>query len=241
MALINILVLGAGELGTAVLTSLLQHPSRAHNKTSISLLLLLLLLLRFIAGPGTQLKIARAVLDAEAPFFIPWQVGVDYDTICRRSAHDLFHEQLDVHDLLEAQKKKSWTAVLTEMFTSFLFDAGFGVVEFGGVDGKNAKVRALGSWENRVTVTAPEDIGKLTAENTFGDDGVVGGNAPVFIGGDTVRYAFVAELVKKITTKKVERSVLTTQALEKDHGNALLKYDAIFGAGKGVAWDLEKT
>ncbi|ODH39811.1 hypothetical protein ACO22_01754 [Paracoccidioides brasiliensis] len=228
MALINILVLGAGELGTAVLSSLLQHPSRAHNKASISLLLLLLLLLllRFIAGPGTQLKIARAVLDAEAPFFIPWQVGVDYDTICRRSAHDLFDEQLDVHDLLKAQKKTSWTAVLTEMFTNFLFDAGFGIVEFGGGDGKNAKVRALGSWENRVTVTAPEDIGKLTAENTFGDDGVVGGNAPVFIGGDT---------------KKVERSVLTTQALEKDHGNALLKYDAFFGAGKGVAWDLEKT
>ncbi|EEH33653.2 hypothetical protein PAAG_04702 [Paracoccidioides lutzii Pb01] len=84
-------------------------------------------------------------------------------------------------------------------------------------------MQKFGRWvAGRIeSLTAPEDIGKLTAENAFGDDGVVGGNAPVFIGGIPL--------------------VMPLKALEKDQGNALLKYYAIFGEGKGVAWDLERT
>ncbi|OAX77827.1 hypothetical protein ACJ72_07871 [Emergomyces africanus] len=296
----NILLIGAGELGTAVLNSLIHHPAHTSNKTSsISLLLrptsisnlkrknpdlsallqtqsskpnnhpnntinlipgdiatdshetltslfrpydLVISCAGFVAGPGTQLKITRAVLAANVPLYIPWQFGVDYDAIGRGSAHDLFDEQLDVRELLRAQEKTKWTVVSTGMFTSFLFDAWFGVVDLAG---ENAKIQSLGGWDNRVTVTAPADIGKLTAEIVFGDDGALGANAAVFVGGDTVSYGQVAELVEQVTGKKVvERSVLTVQhvreRLEKEPDNALLKYYAVFGAGKGVAWDLEK-
>ncbi|PGH10776.1 hypothetical protein AJ79_05249 [Helicocarpus griseus UAMH5409] len=291
MAPSRILILGAGELGTAVLTSLLRHPSytSSNSKTSISLLLrpasisnpkasltallqfaptnnpitlvpgdiahdthealtalfrpydLVISCTGFVAGSDTQLKITRAVLDAQVPFYIPWQFGVDYDAIGRSSAHDLFDEQLDVRDLLGEQERTRWTLVSTGMFTSFLFEKSFGVVD---VAGESAKVQALDGWENRVTVTAPEDIGKLTAEIVF-DDTVLGGNKPVFIGGDTVSYAQVAELVERVLGKKVERSVFTVEmaldGLKGDPENALLKYYAVFGAGKGVAWDLGKT
>ncbi|OJD12817.1 hypothetical protein AJ78_06640 [Emergomyces pasteurianus Ep9510] len=294
----NILVIGAGELGTTVLHSLIHHPARANHKTSISVLLrpttiphpkpdlsallqspqanppnnpinlipgdiasnshetlvslfrpydLVISCAGFVAGPpGAQLKITRAVLAADVPLYIPWQFGVDYEAIGRGSAHDLFDEQLDVRELLRAQEKTRWTVVSTGMFTSFLFDVGFGVVDLAAGE-MNAKVRALGGWENRVTVTAPADIGKFTAEIVFGDDGVLGANGPVFVGGDTVCYAQVAELVesKLAGRRNVERSVLTVQhvleRLKEEPGNAFLKYYAVFGAGKGVAWDLEKT
>ncbi|PGH00391.1 hypothetical protein GX51_05799 [Blastomyces parvus] len=288
----NILLIGAGELGTAVLHSLIHHPARTVNKTSLSLLLrptniptpkqpalaallqssaatnnpislipgdiandppetltalfrpydLIISCAGFVAGPGTQLKITRTVLAAAVPCYIPWQFGVDYDTIGRGTAHDLFDEQLDVRDLLRAQEKTRWTVVSTGMFTSFLFEPGFGVVD---LTGESAKVQALGGWENRVTLTAPADIGTLTAEIVLGDDGLLGANGPVFVGGDTVSYGQVADLVEKVTGRKVERSVLTVpqvlERLRREPENVLLKYYAVFGAGKGVAWDLEGT
>ncbi|EQL36808.1 hypothetical protein RJZ56_005813 [Blastomyces dermatitidis] len=292
----NILLIGAGELGTAVLHSLIHHPTRTNNKPSLSLLLrpssiaspkqpplaallqsptapnnppislvpgdiaadspetltalfrpydLIISCAGFVAGPGTQLKITRAVLAAGVPFYIPWQFGVDYDAIGRGSAHDLFDEQLDVRGLLRAQETTRWTVVSTGMFTSFLFAAGFGVVDLPAPRGESARVRALGGWENRVTVTAPADIGRLTAEIVLGDDGLLGANGPVFVGGDTLSYAQVADLVVKATGREVERSVLTVpqvlERLEREPDNALLKYYAVFGAGKGVAWDLEET
>lgn len=45
------------------------------------------------------------------------------------------------------------------MFMSFSFEALFGVVS-----GDRGTVRALGIWENEVTVTAPGDIGVVVAE-----------------------------------------------------------------------------
>ncbi|EGC44615.1 isoflavone reductase [Histoplasma capsulatum var. duboisii H88] len=148
---------------------------------------------------------------------IPWQFGVDYDTIGRSSAHELFDEQLDVRQLLRAQAQTKWTVVSTGMITSFLFDSAFGVVD------------------------ALADIGKFTAEIVLGDDGSLGANWPVFIGGDTLSYARVAELVEKIT----ERSAVTVpealERLKKELDNVLWKFYAVSGAGKGVAWDLEET
>lgn len=35
----------------------------------------------FVAGPGTQLKITGAALDAGVPRYFPWQFGVDYDVV----------------------------------------------------------------------------------------------------------------------------------------------------------------
>ncbi|KAL3480887.1 hypothetical protein BJX99DRAFT_244061 [Aspergillus californicus] len=195
----------------------------------------------FAAGPGTQLKIARAVLAAQIPAFIPWQFGVDYDTIGRGSAQDLFDEQLDVRDLLRAQQKTKWAIISTGMFTSFLFERSFGVVDL--VDGV---VTALGGWENRVTVTGPADIGRVTAEVVLGDRAEEDfGDRPIYVAGDTLSYGRLAELVEGVTGRKVERRVRTVDAakedLIKEPGNVLFKYEIVFGQGRGVAWDVEET
>ena len=67
------------------------------------------------------------------------------------------------------------------MFTSFLFEPAFGVVDLA-----QNTVRALGSWNTAVTVTTPEDIGRLTAAIQF-DPVLV--NQVVYVTGDTLTYA----------------------------------------------------
>ena len=42
----------------------------------------------FVAGRGTQRKLAQAVLQAGVRRYVPWQFGVDYDIIGRGSAQD---------------------------------------------------------------------------------------------------------------------------------------------------------
>ncbi|KAF7156345.1 hypothetical protein CNMCM6106_009612 [Aspergillus hiratsukae] len=195
----------------------------------------------FAAGSGTQLKLTRAVLAAQVPRYVPWQFGVDYDTIGRGSAQDLFDEQLDVRDLLRSQNRTKWVIISTGMFTSFLFEPWFGVVNF-----KDDTILALGSLDNKIPVTAPEDIGKITAEAVLGSRAKsVFGNKPIYIAGDTLTYAQLAELVERITGRKFTRHIRTVDAaradLAKDSGNILFKYQVVFGEGRGVAWDLSET
>ncbi|KAL3440869.1 hypothetical protein BJX65DRAFT_289697 [Aspergillus insuetus] len=195
----------------------------------------------FAAGPGTQLKLARAVLDAGITRYIPWQFGVDYDIIGRGSAQELFDEQLDVRDLLRGQEKTKWVIISTGMFTSFLFEPWFGIVDL-----KNDVVVALGSLDNRVTVTGVEDIGRFTAEIVLGSGSEEGfANGPVYVAGDTISYGQLADLVERVTGRTFERKVRTVQAakedLKKDPGNVLYKYQVVFGEGRGVAWDVEGT
>ena len=106
----------------------------------------------FTAGPGTQRKLTEAALEAEVPRYIPWQFGCDYDAIGRGSPQDLFDEQLDVRELLRSQNTTEWIIVSTGMFTSFLFEPSFGVVDLS-----SRSVHALGSWDTEVTVTTAED------------------------------------------------------------------------------------
>ncbi|CBF82111.1 hypothetical protein AN5317.2 [Aspergillus nidulans FGSC A4] len=254
----NILVLGAGELGTEILLSLAQHPALS-TRTHISVLLrpssiaspgpakaaelerlkannitlvpadistssqstlsslfsaydTIISATGFSAGRGTQLKLARAVLDARVPRYIPWQFGVDYDIIGRGSAQDLFDEQL--------------------------------ARAFGVVDTEKGVVTALGSWENRVTVTGPADIGRVTAEialeESFGDPDNI-----VYVAGDTVSYGRLADIVESVMRRAFERRVRTVDAakrdLAQDPENGLLKYQIVFGEGRGVAWNAEET
>lgn len=67
----------------------------------------------------------------------------------------------------------------------------------------------------------------------------------LFIGGDTVSYAELATLVERIVQKPFHRTLLTVEdaqnLLARDPGNALLKYQIVFGQGRGVSWDLEET
>ena len=194
----------------------------------------------FVAGRGTQLKLARAVLEAEVQRYFPWQFGVDYDVIGRGSAQDLFDEQLEVRDLLRGQSQTEWVIVSTGMFMSFLFEPWFGVVD---VQGEEKRVRALGSWANEVTVTTVEDIGRLTAEIVFVEPRVR--NEVVFTAGETVSYGRVAEVVERVLGERVVREVWDVEGLEeelaRDPDDAIRKYRVVFANGKGVAWRLEKT
>lgn len=192
----------------------------------------------FSAGRGTQVKISRAVLEARVSRYIPWQFGVDYDAIGRGSAQDVFDEQLDVRDLLRGQSGTEWLIVATGMFTSFLFEPSFGIVDLD-----NNVVHALGSWENHVTVTTAEDIGRLTAEILFFEPRLI--NQVVFIAGDTLSYSELADKVDQILNRQIQRESWSCPYLEaalaEAPDNNLLKYRAVFAAGVGVAWPKEDT
>jgi len=278
----RILVLGAGELGLAVLQGL---AARSAESASISVLLregtlqsssiekqrqvdkiktlgvvivvadvtaasvgeLAALLgsydtviscVGFGAGRGTQRKLTEAALASGVKRYIPWQFGVDYDLIGRGSPQDLFDEQLDVRDLLRAQSQTEWVIISTGMFTSFLFDPAFGVVDL-----RAGQVNALGSLETSVTVTTPEDIGALTAAIVLHSPRIV--NKVVYTAGDTLSYGDLADLLERVTGRKIERRELSVQhllaALEEMPGDDLRKYRAVFAMGRGVAWDIPHT
>ena len=163
---------------------------------------------------------------------------MDYDVIGRGSAQTLFDEQLDVRDLLRGQKHTEWVIVSTGMFTSFLFETYFGVVDLG-----EGVVRALGGWENRVTVTTPGDIGRLTCEIVFTEPRIV--DEVVFTVGETISYGRLAELVKEVTEKELKREIWSVEQLKEeliaDPNNPIKKYRVVFAEGRGVSWDMEKT
>ena len=122
----------------------------------------------------------------------------------------------------------------TGMFMSFLFEEAFGAVGL-----RSGKVTALGSWENKLTVTAVEDIGRVVAELA-----IVGveEKGVVFVAGDTVSMARLADVVDGLLgVRKVERSVKTVAQLEEElvesPDDVMRKYRAVFAAGVGVSWD----
>ncbi len=184
----------------------------------------------FAAPPGTQRKIAEAALESGCRRYFPWQFGVDYDVIGRNSSQDLFTEQLDVRELLRGQERMKWVIVSTGMFTSFIF-----VPEFGIVNAERDTVTALGSWENRITVTSPSDIGWLTAEIALSHPDVEG---VVFTAGDTVSMAQVADVVDKVGGKKVQRVeknvALLKDELAKEPTDGWRKYRVVFAEGVGT-------
>ncbi|KAL0931133.1 isoflavone reductase [Colletotrichum truncatum] len=284
----SILVLGAGELGIAMLKGLISHPSRPQN-SSVTVLIrqvtkksgseaknkqideikalgvgiefadivfktvpqlgdifrkydTIISCLGFVGPSETQRRICAAVLKVKVRRFIPWQFGVDYDVIGRGSPQPLFDEQLDVRDMLRSQSHTEWIVLSTGLFTSFLFVKDFGVVDF-----EQKKLRALGSWDDEITLTGPEDIARMTAEVLFDPRGIPGnGRNVVYIAGDTVSYARIAECVEKrfpevkFTREEWNRELLK-ENLEKDEYNRWSQYRAIFGSGKGIAWPLEVT
>ncbi|WP_409437554.1 aromatic alcohol reductase [Mycobacterium sp. SMC-14] len=187
----------------------------------------------FAAGAGTQCKITEAALAARVPRYFPWQFGVDYDTIGRDSPQNLFNEQLDVREMLRAQSSTEWVIVSTGMFTSFLFEPEFGVVEL-----TTNTVNALGSWDTEVTVTTPEDIGVLTAEIIQTRPRIA--NQVVYVAGDTITYRELAEIVGRARGAQVIRNEWTVahllHDLDRNPDDGLRKYRAVFAQGKGVAW-----
>ncbi len=144
---------------------------------------------------GFQLKLARAVLDAGVKRYFPWQFGVDFEIIGRGSAQDLFDEQLDVRELLRSQNATKWVIISTGLFTSYLFQPFFGVVDFD-----KKVVNALGSLNTAVTVTTPDDIGMLTAEIFFEEPAIE--NSIVYIAGDTITYKQLGDVVESLSGQK---------------------------------------
>jgi len=192
----------------------------------------------FVAGPGTQRKITSAVLKAGVDRYVPWQFGVDYDVVGRGSGQEVFDEQSDVRDLLRAQSRTHWVIVSTGMFTSFLFEPAFGVVDL-----ENARVHALGSWDHRLTVTTPEDIGRLTVAILMHAPRI--DNQVVFVAGDTVTYRELADKVEQHVQKPVQRVLWDMDTLRSEVArhpdDGMRKYHLAFARPTGVAWDTSST
>lgn len=187
----------------------------------------------FAAGRGTQRKLTDAALQARVLRYVPWQFGVDYDVIGRGSPQDLFDEQLDVRDVLRGQTTTEWVIVSTGMFTSFLFEPSFGVV-----DAATRTVNALGSWDTEVTVTTAEDIGVLTAKILMTRPMIA--NDVVYVAGDTITYGELADIVDRVGGAAVTRNLWTVPYLldevDCNPDDAIRKYRAVFARGIGVAW-----
>ncbi|KAL9613383.1 MAG: hypothetical protein Q9167_002086 [Letrouitia subvulpina] len=201
----------------------------------------------FSAGPGSQLKLAQAILAAGTRRYFPWQYGLDYDIIGPDAAGGIFREQCKVRELLRAQKETKWTIVSTGMFTSFLLEPSFGVVDVkSGEDGKAPQVivRALGSWGNAVTVTQPEDIGTVVAELVT-NEALLPQGGVVYTAGGTITYAWLARLLEKILVYNVTKEEWTVpqlvMALAKEPENQIAKYRLVFSMGRGVTWDRSIT
>lgn len=274
----HILVLGAGELGMAVLRQLapratvavlvsprsLDQPDPAQQRAARELHALDVRMIGFdlaacseeelsaqlrpfhtvvnctgfVAGPGTQMKLTRAALAAGVQRYFPWQFGVDYDVVGQGSGQPVFDEQYAVRQLLRGQALTEWVIVSTGMFTSFLFEPAFGLVDFdAGI------VRALGSWETQVTVTTPEDIGTLTTAILLEEPRIV--NRVVYIASDTISYGHLAEIVDAQTGRRFERQLLTPDMLAAacaEHpGDGMARYRLAFGRGDGMWWDYAAT
>lgn len=208
---------------------------------------------------GTQVKVTRAALLAASGSgpgsesesaeggrgrkmrYIPWQWGIDYDVVGQGSAQDLFDEQLQVRQLLRSQSQLGWTIASTGLFMSFLFLPAFGVVDL-----QRKTVRALGGWDRKITLTAARDIGRMAAVVVYEprgeeeeEEGVV------YVAGDTVTYARVAELVEGRFGGEWKREVWTEEGLKErlkeNPEDGMLKYASVWAKGDGVAWEMEET
>lgn len=191
----------------------------------------------FVAGSGTQLRITRAVIAGGVPRYVPWQFGIDYDTVRYSSLNDVFDEQYDVRLVLRAQQSTEWIIISTGMFTSFLFEPAFGIVDL-----EANTARALGSWDTRVTCTTPEDVGRLTAEILLHEPPFA--NQVVFVAGDTLSYGELAAVTEQVTGRTFEREEWTqttlAQAVEANNG-PMEKYRAAFAMGDGMHWPKSDT
>lgn len=126
------------------------------------------------------------------------------------------------------------------MFMSFLFDESFGVVS-------SQKVRALGRWDNKVTVTRVEDIAAVVCEalkiwnrlDHSGEQGVI------YVAGETLSYDRLADIVEQIVGMRIEREVWDMQTLrrqlDEDPENGMKKYRVVFAEGKGIHWSQDVT
>ncbi|QHM69972.1 aromatic alcohol reductase [Mixta intestinalis] len=192
----------------------------------------------FVAGTGTQLKITRAVLKAGVNRYFPWQFGVNYDVVGKGSGQPVWDEQYDVRTLLRQQNETEWVIVSTGMFTSFLFEPAFDVVNLS-----EKTINALGGWETQVTVTSPADIGRLTTDIYLHQPRIT--NEVIFVAGETTSYGKLADTVERVTKHTFSRNLLTLpallDALRLNPEDQMLRYRAAFARGDGMWWPMSET
>ncbi|KAF3902387.1 hypothetical protein ABW20_dc0104389 [Dactylellina cionopaga] len=193
------------------------------------------------ASEGTPTKVTIAVRDAGVKYYIPWQFGIDYDVIGPSAGNGLFAEQYWLRKLLREQSLgMKWNIISNGLFASFVFYEPFGIV-----NKKENCVTALGGWDNKVTLTAAEDIGKVTAEIVYERLGGKGKDSIQYIAGDTVTYEQIADAIEEKLGSGMQRKVLDTKTmreiLERDPEDKLAKYQLVFGEGTGCSWDFAKT
>jgi NmrA-like family len=288
MAKNSIVVLGAGELGMAILEAITSNPLYSKDDTVLTVMLrpssvnspapekqaqlrqIRSMSVSIVSGdtdndaetqladiftsfntvihaggmtasPGTQMKITKAVLAAGVRLYVPWQFGVDYDTIGPSGGFGLFAEQYHIRELLRSQKKTQWIIVSNGIFTSFIFEEFWGVVT--KLDTDKIKVTALNSWDDRITATTARDIGRCTAELVL--NAKAPRNQAVYIAGDTLTYRDFASVIERETGKEVLRDVWPLEELKEkarqDPDNKLRKYHVVFSEGKGLSWPREQT
>lgn len=165
---------------------------------------------------------------------------MDCDTIGKGSAQDLFDEQLDVRAFLRAQSRTEWVIISTGVFTSFLIAPFFVVVDLD-----NAGVHALGSFDNRITTTTVEDIGRLTTEIICAEPRIR--NTVVFVTGHAFifRTRDIVDSLPVTKGRQVQRDTwdLATlqQRLKDDPHSMTHKYSVVFAADRGAVWDFGQT
>ncbi|WP_154955392.1 aromatic alcohol reductase [Klebsiella grimontii] len=279
----KVLVLGAGQLGTAVLDSLVpaviqrngavsvivspgswdargKLRSTAHQKladrgaefiavdvassTPASLKDLfanfatIINCMGFVAGAGTQIKITQAALEARVKRYFPWQFGVNYDAVGKGSGQPVWDEQYDVRTLLRAQTATEWVIISTGMFTSFLFEPAFDVVNLS-----QNTLNALGGWNTQITVTSPADIGRLTTAIYLFEPRLI--NEVVFVAGETTSYGKLADTVERVTKRTFTRQVFTLptllEQLRMKPDDRMLRYRVAFARGDGMWWPMSET
>lgn len=200
------------------------------------------------APKGTQERITRAALEGRVRRYMPWQAGVDYDILGPQAGRGLFSEQCGVRRLLREQEVTKWVIVSCGIFMSFLFEEAWGVVtpETPGENGDpKVRVRALGSWEDGITVTAVEDIARTYATLLLEEEQSCQWGKPVSIAGETLTYMQFADVVGRVTGKEVVRELwdrdMLKEQMEKNPDDKLWAYRAVFGGGVGVSWPLRGT
>lgn len=124
------------------------------------------------------------------------------------------------------------------MFTSFLFEPAFDVVNL-----ERGTIHGLGSWETKVTVTTPEDIGRLTTEILLAEPRIA--NEVVYVAGDTISYGRLTEVIERVTGQTFQKTVWTLEKLRADLAktpdDVMTRYRAAFALGGGMWWEKSQT
>lgn len=194
---------------------------------------------------GTQTKIAEAVIAAGVGLYVPWEFGPEYEEVGKDAAHGISAESLTIREILKAQTQTKHLIFSVGLFMSWLFSQAFGVVDLD----KNS-IRALGSWDNKITLAAPQDIGRVVADVLLDTAGLE--NQILHVAGETLSWSEIGDVVEEYFGCKFELDLISFNQLSKrlegngeeepvdERETSRRRYQMMF-AGPGVAWEVERT